>query len=96
MAKVEEIPSHRQVRAQANPRFLLYSGRRTKITGNSKSQITNIKQITMTPVKYAVHLTGQAKIPNPKPLYDLEERTFQRGKIKMTEIRNSKNFHDVS
>ncbi len=32
---------------------------------NSKNQITNNKQITMT------------KIRNPKPVYDLEERGFQ-------------------
>ena len=35
---------------------------------NSKIQITNINQITMT------------KIQNPKPVYDLEERTFQFAK----------------
>jgi|GEM_PF-2891434 hypothetical protein len=36
--------------------------------GNSKLQITNAKQITMT------------KIQNPKREYDLEERTFQFAK----------------
>ena len=41
---------------------------RTWLDRNPKSQITNTKQITMT------------KIPNSKPLYDLEERTFQFAK----------------
>ena len=40
----------------------------TRINQNSKSQITNTKQITMT------------EIQNPKREYDLEERTFQFAK----------------
>ena len=45
-----------------------YRNPEAKVDGNSKSQITNNKQITMT------------KIQNSKPVYDLEERTFQFAK----------------
>jgi len=44
---------------------------------NSKSQITNIKQITMT------------KIQNSKPVYDLEERTFQFAKAVRLFVKTS-------
>jgi hypothetical protein len=41
---------------------------------NYKSQIPNPKQIPMT------------KTQNPKPVYDLEKRTFQICRIRMTSI----------
>jgi hypothetical protein len=54
-----------------------------KMNKNSKIQITNFKQITMT------------KIKNSKPVYDLEERTFQFAKsvrffVKTSTLEKSK------
>jgi hypothetical protein len=51
------------------------------VTKNSKSQITNIKWFdkltTLSPVEGQIPM---AEIQNSKPVYDLEERTFQFAK----------------